>query len=309
VKSVAVRLGVIGAGRVFERLYRPALARVAQLELVAACDVTPPEQALPPGVRFDASIEAMVGAGGLDAVAVLTPPRLHAEHAAKAIAAGLRVLVEKPVTMDLGELRNLLQVGTGGDLVPAFPRRYWPAYQALGSDLRRLELETNPPDWGARTAQGEHPAFDLLPHLADLACLARGEAPVAVNGEQGESAAEADLRFADGSSIRCRAAHGPAYREWFATTEGPRRVGPPGPAASLRQRVRREPAVDVLGMTRLLDHWASGDAGVPGAEDAWNSVAIVDAFWRSLESGKEEPVEGWPGEGVSRGGAAPRGDR
>jgi len=294
VNASPIRLGVAGTGRVFERLYRPALERAEAVTLVAACDVRSPDAPLPPGVAFHDSLTEMLAGGGLDAVAVLTPPRLHAEQTQQVLKAGLRALVEKPVTMNLQALQGVLAEGT--DLTPAFPRRYWPGYRAVGPAVTRLELETSPAAWGAREASGEHPAFDLLPHLSDLACMAKGEAPVAVRATCSENVADATLRFGDGSEVRCRAVHGGEYREGFAIDGRPLRVGPPGLLGSLSARVRRKAPVDVLGMSALLDGWARGTVGSPGVEDAWNSVAVVDAYWRSVESGREEMLELFPGD-------------
>ena len=86
----ALPIIAVGAGRVFRRLYLPALARVPGLELVAVADPSPVDQALIPdhSIGFE-SIETaleMPCAGML----VLSPGQLHAAHAEGALSRGVR---------------------------------------------------------------------------------------------------------------------------------------------------------------------------------------------------------------------------
>src|SRR4051794_36041872 len=105
----AIRLGVLGCGRVFERFHLPALDRVSGFELAAACDSNPARlewahrRAKPPQLYQSAA--TLAGAGGLDAVLVLTPPASHAAAVTQCVRAGLHVLVEKPMALTPSEGR------------------------------------------------------------------------------------------------------------------------------------------------------------------------------------------------------------
>ena len=61
-----------------------------------------------PGGTHDLWIRYWLAAGGIDAVHILTPPHLHCAHALKALDAGLHVLVEKPLAMNLEEAQAMV---------------------------------------------------------------------------------------------------------------------------------------------------------------------------------------------------------
>jgi hypothetical protein len=46
-------------------------------------------------------------------------------------------------------------------------------------------------------------------------------------------------------------------------------------------------------MAALLAAWSGNSLEAPGMKDAWDSVAAVDAYWRSVGSGQGEAVERW----------------
>lgn len=95
-----IRTGFVGAGYIAS-WHAEALAS-AGARLVAVCD---PALSAAEGLagRYGATaygdLGQMLAEAKLDAVHILTPPALHAEHALAALAAGAHVLVEKPFAL------------------------------------------------------------------------------------------------------------------------------------------------------------------------------------------------------------------
>ncbi len=102
-----VRLGVVGCGRVTELRHLPALGEAGEFEVAALSDV---DDARLKRVADRFGIKGryrdyrgLIEDGGVDAVAVCVPPKLHAEVALAALAAGKHVFVEKPLALRLEE--------------------------------------------------------------------------------------------------------------------------------------------------------------------------------------------------------------
>jgi predicted dehydrogenase len=175
----ALRVGLVGCGRIAERGYLPALRRVPGLELAAVADVDPARCAgAAPGAPAFGSAAALLAEAALDALIVATPAETHLEIARLAAAAGLPALVEKPPAADVEQARELAA------LAPApwigFNRRFEPALQRLRAGLpaSRLELTLafsyERASWGSHAASGDV-LLDVGPHLLDLARWLGGE--------------------------------------------------------------------------------------------------------------------------------------
>lgn len=225
-----LRLGVIGCGRVFERFHLPAICRIPEISLVAACDTDHhrlawAEHRPVPPVLFGQPAE-LLGYQGLEAVLVLTPPPSHALNVIEALQAGLHVLVEKPMALEpvearrmadtAGLMRRRLQVG--------FSRRFRAPYQALRDVLRRMEspaihrvhfeLAFPTTSWKAesdflgRESHGGGVLDDVLSHQVDLLCwLLQGRpdrVKCEVNVASGPVTAELEVR---GVRVHCESAH------------------------------------------------------------------------------------------------------
>jgi UDP-N-acetylglucosamine 3-dehydrogenase len=124
-----LRLLLVGCGGVATRAHLAALlAHPDRLRLVAACDPLPAARAeiagrlreFGPVDTFD-DLESTLAAvrGRVDAAVVTTPHHLHFPQAAACLRAGLPVLVEKPVTCTLDELRRLQELERPGVFVQA----------------------------------------------------------------------------------------------------------------------------------------------------------------------------------------------
>lgn len=90
---MALKLGLVGIGKIARDQHIPALAADARFELAA----TASRNASVDGVASFASVEAMLAAvPELDAISICTPPQAHFEAAIAALRAGKHVMLEKP---------------------------------------------------------------------------------------------------------------------------------------------------------------------------------------------------------------------
>src|SRR5262245_37212654 len=93
-----VRLAVIGAGAIGKR-HAERIAAETMAELAGVADPSPHAKDIAEshGVRAFASLSELLAAEKPQGVVIATPNHLHVEHGLEAIAAGIPVLVEKPV--------------------------------------------------------------------------------------------------------------------------------------------------------------------------------------------------------------------
>lgn len=90
---MALKLGLVGIGKIARDQHIPALAADARFELAA----TASRNASVDGVASFASVEAMLAAvPELDAISICTPPQAHFDAAIAALRAGKHVMLEKP---------------------------------------------------------------------------------------------------------------------------------------------------------------------------------------------------------------------
>lgn len=90
---MALKLGLVGIGKIARDQHIPALAADPRFELVA----TASRNASVDGVASFSSVEAMLAAvPELDAISICTPPQAHYEAAIAALRAGKHVMLEKP---------------------------------------------------------------------------------------------------------------------------------------------------------------------------------------------------------------------
>jgi len=182
-----VRVGVIGAGAIAPAHLRHYQANRA-VELIAVCDVdegrakAAASQFGVPNTFTDH--KAMLKAGGLDAVSVCTPNCGHAPQSIDSLKAGLHVMCEKPLAMNAGEARRMVDTARANKkiLMTAQCMRYSGAAQTLKKMcdagrfgdlyfgkavlLRRAGI---PRGWFQDKAQGGGgPLLDIGVHVLDL---------------------------------------------------------------------------------------------------------------------------------------------
>lgn len=144
-----LRLGLIGAGR-WGRVYMKTLADMAGVALGALASSNPQSRELvDEDVALHEDWRDLFAAGGVDGIIVVTPPAAHAGIVRAALEAGLPVLVEKPLTLDVDEAQALCDLAerTDGLVMVDHIHLYSPAFRALKREaaklgpVRRMESE------------------------------------------------------------------------------------------------------------------------------------------------------------------------
>ncbi|OLR94590.1 Gfo/Idh/MocA family oxidoreductase [Actinokineospora bangkokensis] len=129
--SDTTRVAVIGYGLAGSAFHAPFVDAVDGLRVSAVVTGDPTRAATArerhPGVAVHASADELWRrADEVDLVVVASPNRFHAEHAHAAIAAGLPVVVDKPVAATAAEVRGIAEAAAAaGVLFTAFQNRRW----------------------------------------------------------------------------------------------------------------------------------------------------------------------------------------
>ncbi len=128
-----VRVGIVGAGFWTEAMYLPAISKHPNAETVAVCGRNEARtkafaeaQNIP---NYFTNYEAMFASGLIDAVIISTGNDTHYPMTMAALDAGLHVLCEKPLAMDVQQANEMTQKAEATDLkcmVP-FTYRFMPA--------------------------------------------------------------------------------------------------------------------------------------------------------------------------------------
>jgi predicted dehydrogenase len=141
-----VRIGVVGAGAIAQLTHLPVLSKMRGAKLVAVCDNDRPKaRAL--ADRFDISdvytdIEDLLQGDGLQALVIATPNHLHEPHVLSALAAGIDVLVERPLALTAKGVERIVNAAAraGRKIFVANNHRFRSDVQALAGFLRGGEL-------------------------------------------------------------------------------------------------------------------------------------------------------------------------
>jgi D-galactose 1-dehydrogenase len=110
---MAIRIAIVGFGKIARDQHVPAIAGDPRYELVAVATRSGDPEI---GVRWFAGHAELFAAlkDGLDAVSVCTPPAARHRVVRDALLSGLDVLMEKPPAATLGELEHLEKLARGG---------------------------------------------------------------------------------------------------------------------------------------------------------------------------------------------------
>lgn len=146
--SDALRVGLVGygsAGRgIHGRLLREVGARVRRVVTRNPARAGAAEQDWP-GVVVDADLAGLLAhADELDLVVIATPTGEHVAHVTAALAAGVHVVVDKPLATTVEEAAALAEAGAAaGGLLTVFHNRRWdPEQQTLRALVAAGELGT-----------------------------------------------------------------------------------------------------------------------------------------------------------------------
>ena len=192
-----LRTALVGCGKVGQ-IHAAALAQLPESELVAVCDGMPDRAAAFGagfGARGYADVGAMLAEARPDAVCIATPHPLHAGPAVAALAAGVHVLVEKPMAATLADCdRMLAAADASGATLGVISQRRWfepvarvkaaidagkigrPALGVLGMfNWRDPSYYTSDPWRGRWDTEGGGVLVNQAPHQLDLLAWLMGE--------------------------------------------------------------------------------------------------------------------------------------
>jgi predicted dehydrogenase len=243
---VSLRLAVAGCGRVFERFHLPALRSSKDWTVVAACDPLPARRTwiaeMVPGSRVYATMPEMLAATPADAVLVASPPEMHADLALEALAAGMHVLVEKPLALHVEHARAVVRAAEAARRTAwtGFVRRFRASYldlrrhvqgQPTGWDTLHSELVV---DAGAGVlggfqgddARGGGVLDDVASHQLDLVEWLAGTPIVAVRGLSWDTGAgrervRFEVRWSSGKTAQVLSGSGGRAIEHVVVSVGP----------------------------------------------------------------------------------------
>jgi len=144
--SENLKLGLIGAGAITQVAHLPVLRKLKGIDIVGICDTDLPKaRAL--AQRFQVrdafnDIEELLEFERLDAVAICTPNHLHEPHVIAALAAGVNVLVERPLALSYAAVQRILRQAEkrGKVLQVGMNHRYRTDVQIVRSFLQSGEL-------------------------------------------------------------------------------------------------------------------------------------------------------------------------
>jgi predicted dehydrogenase len=166
------KLGLIGAGR-WGRRYIATLSGMHGVALASLVSANADSKSLvSSSCRIFGTWRDCLAAGGIDGLIVAAPPAVHFDIASAAVAAGIPVLVEKPLTLAAAQSRALLELSEahGVMVMVGHTHLFSPAYRAVRGQLsrvgqlRRLVLAAGAP---ASARQDVSALWDWAPH--DLA--------------------------------------------------------------------------------------------------------------------------------------------
>jgi myo-inositol 2-dehydrogenase / D-chiro-inositol 1-dehydrogenase len=140
----AVRIGIVGLGRLGQRHAANLAWHVPGATLAAACSPVAAERdwarASLPELMLYSDYDAMLDDASLDAVWLVTPTSLHADQIVAALRAGKHVFCEKPLSLDLAQCDRVLEESARFphlQVMIGFVRRFDPSYRDALEKVRQ----------------------------------------------------------------------------------------------------------------------------------------------------------------------------
>ena len=145
-KVTAIRVAVVGFGKIARDRHIPAISETSGIELVAVAD---PIASMDGVAHFKSLDELLAAKYPVDAVALCTPPQTRHALAAAALKAGKHVLLEKPPGATVSELTPLIAAArqSGHTLFAAWHSRFAPAVEPARALLAEREIKSVAVEW------------------------------------------------------------------------------------------------------------------------------------------------------------------
>ena len=142
----SINLAIVGVGKIVRDQHLPAVAGNPDFQLVAAAS----RNGRVEGIDNFGSIEELLqGAPAVQAVSLCMPPQYRYQAAARAIAAGKHVFLEKPPGATLSEVEDLAAQAraAGVTLFASWHSRYAPAVEAARAFLAGVRIRQVRVEW------------------------------------------------------------------------------------------------------------------------------------------------------------------
>jgi predicted dehydrogenase len=227
-----VRIAVVGGGVYGSQMLNcfAAAQRRGQAELVALVDLDDAvldRHESTSGIKGYKSLDAMLGAEALDAIAIATPDHLHLDGVLKGAEAGLHIISQKPLDVRAERVEQMIAACEARNrlLYVDFHKRFDPGHIRLRNDVKAGRLGTVqygtvhmedkivvPTEWLKRWASASSPSWFLGVHFYDLVTWILSSTPVRVyaTGQKGKlsgmgidtwDSIQARVEYANGASI------------------------------------------------------------------------------------------------------------
>lgn len=198
------RVAVIGLGSAGTTLHLPALAGIAQAQVVGAVDTDEGRRNAAKAkfaVPVFADLDVMLREASPDVVVVATPPVSHADFCVRALEAGAHVICEKPFVSSLQEADRVIDAArkAGRQVALNHDFREMPIFRALRDHVRPEQLLfaqvwqlMDMPPWkeaGWRGQMLQRTLYEAGVHLVDFLMALYGECPVSVSATTTSSGA------------------------------------------------------------------------------------------------------------------------
>lgn len=206
-KDGKVGIGIIGFGGIAKGAHAPGYRRIPdQCEILAVADILPERCAEATGPQWNiplafADYKKLLEMPEIDAVSVCTPNYVHMQPTLDAFAAGKHVLCEKPMAINAGEAKQMIEGSkqAGKQLQIGYNMRFGSGPQSLKRSMEagvlgevyhaqaRAMRRRGVPNWGVFTEkdkQGGGPLIDIGVHITDMTLWLMGHPkPVAASGQ------------------------------------------------------------------------------------------------------------------------------
>ena len=143
----ALRVGIVGLGRLGQRHAAALAHNTPGCQLVAACSPVEAERAYAASqlgiANVYADLDSLLADPAVDAVVLVTPTSLHADQTIAALKAGKHVFVEKPLALNVPDCERVLQVAAQHPdrvAMVGFVRRFDPSYLAAYQSVAAGEI-------------------------------------------------------------------------------------------------------------------------------------------------------------------------
>ncbi len=195
--SNPIKIGLVGLGRAGKGMHLAEIKnKTDKFQVVAVCDILPERAQVVAemlGCRAYTSIDELIADKEVELVDIATRTVDHFEHSVKALKAGKMVFIEKPVTMNYEQTKELFDLANRPDMPNIYVRqnrrfevvfnKVWEAMRSgkLGKvfeiNIRQLSFQRRD-DWQTINEFGGGQLLNWGPHIIDHS-LRLLESPVA----------------------------------------------------------------------------------------------------------------------------------